>query len=192
MRKKKVLLLGDSIRLSYQPIVGEILKNKSDVVGPSSNCRFSLYTLTMLDEWLEELGTPDIVHWNNGLHDIGHNPFRSPVQIPLDMYISNLQFTLNILKKTKANIIWATTTPVHPDRPFTDKDWAWKNEEISLYNESSLAIMNQYNIPVNDLNSIVGSNIDKYLSEDKLHLSELGQIKCGQAVAKAVGHYIEQ
>jgi hypothetical protein len=51
MRKKRVLLLGDLIRLSYQPIVSEFLKDEAEVVGPSSNCRFSLYRRKKEDLW---------------------------------------------------------------------------------------------------------------------------------------------
>ena len=76
----KVLLLGDSIRGSYQALVTEILDGKAEVVGPAENGQFSLYTLSSLGRWINELGEPDIVHWNNGIHDCGHNPTRGPAQ----------------------------------------------------------------------------------------------------------------
>ncbi len=44
----KVLLLGDSIRMSYQPLVAEILTGRAEVVGPADNCQFALYTLSSL------------------------------------------------------------------------------------------------------------------------------------------------
>ena len=40
-----VLLLGDSIRLSYQPRAGQLLAGRTEVVGPADNCRFALYSL---------------------------------------------------------------------------------------------------------------------------------------------------
>ena len=73
----KILLLGDSIRMSYQPIVAKTFQEVADIVGPADNCQYSLYTLASLERWLKQLGDPDIVHWNNGIHDSGYNPARS-------------------------------------------------------------------------------------------------------------------
>jgi lysophospholipase L1-like esterase len=188
----KVLLLGDSIRKSYQPRVTELLAGEADVVGPEENGQFSAYTLAGLDGWLEELGPPDLVHWNNGLHDIGHNPDRTPAQVPLDVYCDNLRQILRRLRATGAVVIWATTTPVHPDAPFPEDRWAWKNEEIDLYNRAALDIMEDKDVPVNDLHAVVASDPDRYLCEDQLHLSEAGVLKCSEAVAGAVRAHLSR
>ena len=37
----RVLLLGDSIRMSYQPHVAELLAGRAVVVGPADNCQYS-------------------------------------------------------------------------------------------------------------------------------------------------------
>lgn len=121
-KKPRVLLLGDSIRMSYQPQVAELLDDKAVVLGPADNCQYSLYTLSSLDRWIGELGAPDIIHWNNGIHDAGHNPARSPVQIPIEMYRANLEFILERLTDLSPAVIWATSTPVHPDRPFRNTE----------------------------------------------------------------------
>jgi len=186
----RVLLLGDSIRMSYQPIVVKALQGVADVVGPAENCQYSLYTLFSLERWLDQLGTPDIVHWNNGIHDAGHNPNRSPLQIPIEMYRLILEFILQRLQETGAHIIWATSTPVHPKRPFVSEQWSWKNEEIEQYNSVALDLMKSRGIPVNDLHSIVKSDVDAYLSEDQLHLSEVGKNRCADAVVAAIRAYL--
>ena len=186
----KVLLLGDSIRMSYQPIVAKALQEVADVVGPADNCQYSLYTLASLERWLKQLGNPNIVHWNNGIHDSGHNPARSPRQIPIEIYRLTLEFILQRLQETGAQIIWATTTPVHPKRPFVDNQWSWRNEEIDQYNSVALNFMKSRGIPVNDLHSIVISDVDRYLSEDMLHLSEAGKEKCAEAVVDAIKGYL--
>ena len=184
---KKALLLGDSIRMSYQPLVARMLAGRAEVVGPAENCQFSAHTLASLDGWLAELGRPDIVHWNNGIHDVGHNPDRSPVQYPLDIYVANLGEILRKLRQTGAQVIWATMTPVHPDRPFLDTQWSWRNEEIARYNEEALKLMEAEGVPVNDLHAVVAADCNRYLAEDMLHLSDEGMQKCAQAVAKAIG-----
>lgn len=186
----KVLLLGDSIRMSYQPIVANALQGFADIVGPEENCQYSLYTLASLERWLGQLGTPDIVHWNNGIHDVGHNPARSPLQIPIEMYRLILEFILQRLQETGAQIIWATSTPVHPKRPFLNNQWSWRNEEIEQYNGVALDLMKNRGIPINDLHSIVMSDVDGNLSEDQLHLSEIGKAECADAVVASIRKYL--
>lgn len=187
----KVLLLGDSIRLSYQPFVTQLLAGKAEVVGPAENCQYSLFTLSSLDRWLNQLGQPDLVHWNNGLHDAGHNPVRSPVQIPLEMFKENLSFILKRLKSLTPRIIWATITPAHPKRPFRDTAWSWRNEEIDRYNAVARELMEGNGVPINDLHALVWSNLSGFLSEDQLHLSAAGQKACAQAVADCISRLLE-
>lgn len=182
----KVLLLGDSIRISYQALVAEKLEGKAEVVGPADNCQYSLFTLSSLDRWIGELGQPDIVHWNNGLHDCGHNPARNPVQIPVDMYRENLKFILNRLRGLTLNVLWATLTPVHPDRPFRESQWSWRNEEIDRYNAAARELMEVHEVPITELHELVWGDVEGFLSEDQLHLSQAGQMACASAVAQAI------
>ena len=49
----------------------------------------------------------------------------------------------------------------------------------------------QYNVPINDLHSLVLDKVDEYLSEDQLHLSEVGQKDCAEAVIDIVGAYMQ-
>ena len=186
----KVLLLGDSIRQSYEPIARKKLSGKAQVVGPKDNCQFSLYTLASLGRWIEDLGQPKIVHWNNGLHDCGHNPGRSPLQIPIEMYIGNLEFILKQLRDITPHVIWATITPVHPKRPFTTDAWSWRNEEIDRYNQAASELMNKYDIAISDLHKLVFDKVDEYLSEDQVHLSEAGQEACANAVVDKISIYL--
>ena len=185
-KKPKVLLLGDSIRMSYQPLVAEALAQEADVVGPGENGQFSLHTLGRLPGWLGELGTPDIVHWNNGVHDCGYNPARTPVQIPLDVYAMTLTYILAQLRDTGATVLWATTTPVHPDRPFVDDTWSWHSEDVDTYNAAAMEVMQAADVPVNDLHAVIAADIDRFLSEDMLHLSDAGRHACRDAVVETV------
>ncbi|MFC1452367.1 SGNH/GDSL hydrolase family protein [Verrucomicrobiota bacterium] len=176
--------------MSYQPHVARLMEGKAQVVGPADNCQYSLFTLSSLDRWIGELGEPDIVHWNNGIHDAGHNPNRSPVQIPLGMYRDNIEFILKRLRSITERVIWATNTPVHPDRAFSDTQWSWRNSEIDRYNAAALELMEANQVPVNDLHRLVSENIESFLSEDQLHLSEAGQKACAQAVVEVVAKHL--
>lgn len=183
----RVMLLGDSIRMSYQGLVAEALvADGHEVWGPPENCQFSLFTLASLGRWLTAFPNPDIVHWNNGLHDIGHNPNRAPVQMPIEVYASNLGFIGGELAAAGASVLFATSTPVHPGRPFRNDSWSWRNEEIDAYNAAARLVMTDLGIAVNDLHAVVSGDYDGLLSADQLHLSEAGQQACADAVATAI------
>lgn len=183
---KRVLLLGDSIRVGYQPLVADKLRGQAEVVGPADNGRFSLYTLMRLEAWLSELGTPDVVHWNNGLWDCGYNAGRGPTRFIVEDYLRNLRSILHVLRKTGAAVVFATTTPVHPHRPFREGGWYWRNEEIDHYNRAARSVMAAEGVPVNDLHALVHRDLDACLCDDMLHLSDHGKARCAAAVAEAV------
>jgi len=187
----KVLLLGDSIRISYQPHVARLLAGRATVVGPAENCQTSLYTLSSLNRWIDELGEPVVVHWNNGLHDAGTNPDRSPRQIPMAMYTDNLALILRRLRTITPDCVWATSTPVHPDYPCGDTHWSWRNEDIDRYNAAARAVMEEAEVPINDLHRRVWENRPQFLSEDRLHLSEAGQRKCATDVAACISTFLK-
>jgi len=180
------LLLGDSIRKSYQLHVAGLLKDVADVAGSEENGQTAAHTLECLDRWIDELGRPDLVHWNNGIHDSGYKPNRDPIQYPIEEYLANLAAILSKLQKLTSRIIWASSTPVHRDRPFREDGWSWRNEEIVSYNSSATGLMVRNDIPINDLHRIVDSRMDDYMRGDLLHLNEAGQQACAQAVASII------
>ena len=188
--RREVLLLGDSIRMSYEPLVRRRLGGMAEVVGPAENCEFTLHTLASLERWLQALGTPCVVHWNNGLHDVGHNPARSPRQIPIEIYRMTLEFILGRLQETGATIVFATSTPVYPDRPCRDDQWSWRNEEIDRYNATAVQLMGERGVPINDLHGLVAADVETNLAEDQIHLSEAGQLACAEAAAEIVAPYL--
>ena len=184
--RPRVLLLGDSIRNSYQPLVAKLMADRADVVVPDENGRFAGHTRSRLAGWLAELGQPDIVHWNNGLWDCGHWCEREPEQIPLDEYVATLRQILDDLRALTRSIIWATITPIHEDRIADQYGFNWTNKEIDTYNAAALAVMTAESVAVNDLHAVVNADIRENLEEDLLHLSERGQQRCAAAVVAAI------
>ena len=120
----------------------------------------------------------------------GHNPARSPIQIPIDVYRTNLAFILDRLTALTPNVIWATITPVHPGRLFCETEWAWRNEEIDQYNEVALTLIESRGVLINDLHTLVWNNVSEFLSEDQLHLSESGQEACARSVVDCVATFL--
>ncbi len=186
MGRPRVLLLGDSIRLSYQPLVAARMADRAEVVGPDDNGRWAAYTQQHLSQWVAALGRPDVVHWNNGLWDCGHWWEREPQQIPLEEYVAALRQILHHLRGLTPSIIWATITPIDEARTPGQYGFDYANAEIDAYNAAAQAVMNAEGVAVNDLHAIVAADVAVNLEEDRLHLSERGQQRCAVAVAAAV------
>ncbi len=181
---KKVLLLGDSIRLGYQPYVQEGLKNEAVVVGPEENGRFAKHTLWGVNLWINELGVPDIVHWNNGLWDLHHEAPMVEALTPLPEYLDQMRRIINELERYGAKIIFATTIPVLPD------SIGRSNAEIDLYNQATIELMQTKKIEVNDLNLLVKQGLPDLICEDRLHLTEEGSRLCANQTMEFIRKYL--
>lgn len=176
---KKILLLGDSIRLSYQDAVKQKLDGVADVFGPDDNGRFAKYTYWYCAKWVEECG-PDIIHWNNGIWDTYLQHPDMGLFTPIEEYVSYLGKVLHKLNRSGAQIIWAATTPVNP----ACKEC--RNEDIDRYNAAAAELMQTEGIPINDLNAVLKPDLDGSFDEDHLHLSAAGVEACAEAVVRAV------
>lgn len=184
---KKIVLIGDSIRMGYQPFVAKKLE-EAEVWGPTENCRHSLWALDHFKEWVSDQ-KPDVVHFNFGIHD--SSPLTDEKhQIILDQYCLCLQ---RFIEKTKSlgdvKMIWATTTPLYtPEKGVSMIQWSERIEyEIDLYNSAALHIVKSEGLIVNDLHEVVVKNdFTKCLCEDGCHMTEFGYNVIADAVVKTI------
>ncbi len=110
---KKIMLIGDSIRLGYQAKAANLLEGKALVAGPDDNCRFSAYTLFHLSTWVPD-DDFDVIQWNNGQWDTCRMP-DGKIHTPLAAYLELQERIAAILLKKTKRLIFATTTPVWPE-----------------------------------------------------------------------------
>ena len=178
---KKIVLLGDSIRLiGYGQAVEEALRSEGhEVWQPEDNCRFAKYTLRMLFDFQDEIKGADVVHWNNGLWDacdiFGDGSFTS-----LDEYVENMLRIAEILQKWTKRVIFATTTPTHPDYPYHEFD------RIKQYNDTLVPLLKQKGIHINDLFSAMAEHQIDGICEDLIHLNDNGRGICASRVINAI------
>ena len=177
---KKLLLIGDSVRMNYQPGVVKQLNNIVSVSAPQDSARFAKYTLWYIREWLGTYGTPDIIHWNNGMWDVYRFEGETTPFSKLEEYIESISKIYEIMKQSGAKIIFATTTPV------AENNINAKNDEIDLYNKAALSVLSGKDIVINDLNALLRGNTDKYICDDLMHLSQEGISLCGSAIGDIV------
>ena len=183
----KVVLIGDSIRMGYQPLVMKKLAG-IDVWGPEENCRHSVCALDHFHEWVVTQ-EPDVVHVNFGIHDASVLD-DGERQILLPQYRLTLQRFISRLEEVPGmKMIWATTTPRYrpePDAPM-DRWSVWDEMGIEEYNAAALEIVNREGLPVNDLHQVIIRNgFAKGLTDDGCHMTEFGNEVLSDAVVEAV------
>ena len=165
---KQILLLGDSIRMQCQPVIGEKLADIAEVSGPEENGRWSGYTLNSLRFWLPGLPSPDLVQWNCGLWDMGDDYQEGRHFYPPDLYEETCHRICRILRKITEKpdlpIVIATTTPtLHGD-----------HGDILLYNDILKKVSAEENAAVNDLYAVVAPRKEAMIGEDRIHLTPAG------------------
>ena len=178
---KKVVLLGDSIRLGYGGRVRELLGSDYTVWQPDDNCRFAAYTLRMLFDYREQMRGADVIHFNCGLWDMcdlfGDGPFT-----PVDVYVEQMVRIAAILKSYAPNgtVIFATTTPPSPEM------WGHDIERVRAYNAAVVAALEPLGIVINDLFTPVAEDVEHMICEDLLHSTPYGVEVLAQQVADLI------
>ncbi len=86
----KVVLVGDSIRLSYASDVAKALAGQATVVSPKGNGGDSSNVLRQLDAWVIR-ERPAVVHFNCGIHDTKKFKATGKFQVSPEQYETNLR-----------------------------------------------------------------------------------------------------
>ena len=178
---KKVALLGDSIRLvGYGKKVPELLGEGYEVFQPEDNGRYVKYTLRMLFDLKDDLKDCDIIHWNNGLWDMCRLYGDGETFTSEEEYVANAVRVAKILKSITPNVIFATSTPVRKENPFNS------NADADRFNSLVVPELEKLGVVINDLNSLIRGDIEKYICGDLIHLSEEGIAVCAEQVARYI------
>lgn len=180
---KKVVLLGDSIRLvGYGETVAKMLENDGYTVWqPDENSRFAAFTLRQIFNNANEIRGCDVVHFNAGAWDIcelfNDGPFTD-----INSYVETMLRIVKVLKNYYGvkKLIFATTTPVRLESSHNN------NEVVKKYNDVIVPILRNEGCEINDLYSIVNPDIYRYVSEDTIHLSIEGIELCSKATYQSI------
>ena len=175
---KKILLLGDSIRLVYDNYVKESLKNVAEVYFPEENCGYGTNVLRKLHAWTDSLGLyeADAVHFNVGHWDTVRIYGDDCITRP-EVYRDNLE---RIIKRIKflfpnAKIIFATSTPCIESGFIADFEMRY-DTDIIKYNKIACEVMEKYGVIVNDLYKLLEDKPESYHS-DMTHFNTKEAIK---------------
>ena len=193
-----MLIIGDSISMSYTPRVRALLGDDAIVIRPTQangraeNCEGTNKGIKHIDRWLAiDGGNWDVIHFNFGLHDIKHvNPDTGrgsgdpthALQAPLPIYTQQLNAIIDKMSATGAVLVFATTTPVPegPVRPYRDVN------DAALYNQEALAIMQERGIDVNDLYAFALPRLNDLQKPANVHFKRAGSQALAEQVAAAI------
>jgi len=167
----KVVLVGDSIRMGYAPLVAKKLEGKAIVISHPVNGGDSANALKNLTEWVVR-EKPTLVHLNCGLHDLKWDKQTQKHQVALAQYEANLrEIVTRIRRETNTVLVFANTTPIHDARHAKrGASFDRFDADVERYNAVAHAVMRAMNVPVHDLNWLVKhNNPEKMLSNDGTH-----------------------
>jgi len=140
-----VLLIGDSISMSYTVGVRERLAGIANVYRAPDNCRSTRQTLAELETYLGDIQW-DVIHFNWGIHDVTHVDASGKVappplgkrQVQPDEYRDNFRSLIRRLQKTGAKLIWASTTPIGRK---TDARGFRRDSDVMAYNAAAAELL---------------------------------------------------
>lgn len=187
----RVVLHGDSIRMAYAPVVAKQLEGKAVIISFKANGTDSTSQLKTIGQWaIAE--KPDVVHFNCGIHDTKKDKKTGKYQTSPEQYEKNLRQIVETLRKqTGATVIFALTTPIHDERAIklrADKSYDLLDASTVEYNKIAERVMQELNVPVNDLRSVCGDADEraKLIQTDGVHFTPAGNAKLAKAVADLV------
>ena len=196
---KKVLLLGDSIRMGYEEYVKEYLDGQCQVYyDAQDNGRFAFYTLWQANQFFRHEGKFDVVHWNNGYWDMNIEPPMEEPLCPVEDYVHLLHRIIREIRRNGAKIIFATTTPIlrsgsAADNTGTGADAiAYNDQWVQTYNAAAVKVMEEEGVTVNDLYALCKEDPNYYKCEDLLHLTEEGYRRCARQTADLILRALEE
>ena len=164
---KKIVLIGDSIRMGYDKYVKTALEGVAEVYYPEENCRFAEYVLRYAHEWKSVGQWPDdvdLVHWNAGLWDV--------LELYEDEPLSTIEYYSHVIPRIhkrlrmlfpKAKLVFATSTPVLEH--LCKKDFRRHNSTIEAYNRAAVQALSGTDTVINDLYPLMLDCPESYHSD---------------------------
>jgi lysophospholipase L1-like esterase len=183
--KKTLFILGDSISIAYTPFLKQYLGKSWQVTRKGDlpadpvpgepepeNGGDSNVFLAYLKAMLPQIAAGTML-LNCGLHDIKHQPTQnSPVQVPLEIYQSNLRDAIQLIQSFGKKPVWVTTTAVDDARHLRHmREFFRYDAERQQYNIAAAQVMDKFAVPVIDLCGFTGQ-LRGELYQDHVHFTE--------------------
>jgi len=182
---KKILLIGDSIRMGYCEYVKASLSDSAVVYYPPENCKFAVNVLRFMREWKnsKKCNWPtdmDLVVFNAGLWDVLRVQDGEMLST-IDYY----QYTMGRLGKIikelfpVAKLVFATSTAI-----VEESSHKRYNKDIEDFNAAAIEVLSPIGVEILDLYEITKAIApDSELRSDETHFNtDKGRQLIGGAV----------
>lgn len=176
----RILIIGDSISIGYTPIVKKTLEGKAYVEHNAGNGGPTTNGVAHIQEWLKD-GNWDVIHFNFGLHDLKIME-NEKHQVSLEDYEKNLGIMVAAMRKTRAKLVYATTTPV----PEGKQNPIRLTADVARFNAAALRVMEQNNIEVNDLYGVAMKRIAEMQRPNNVHFTVSGYEELAKPVVESI------
>jgi len=195
----RVLIIGDSVSVAYTLDVRKNLAGVANVHRIAANggsTRTALGDYGLI-RWLKPGEKWDVIHFNEGLHDLSYRfpddrdkndkgEYASPTNggrpnVSPEQYEKNLRLIVARLKQTGAKLIFASTTPV----PEADAAKYVKDSELP-YNVAAKKVMTDEGVAWNDLWAAVKPRQDQLQGKRNVHFMASGSAVLAKQVAEAI------
>ncbi len=185
---KKIVLLGDSIRMGYDKYVRKSMEGSAEVFYPSDNCKFTLYLLRFLRDWTRDGVLPadaDVVHWNAGLWDVVELHGDEPL-VPPEVYAHSIERLHRHLSMyfPKAKLIFATSTSVEEEK--YGPDLSRTNRRIEEYNAIARRVLEPLGEEIDDLYAVSLQATAEHRSDMTHYNTDAGRRLIGGAVVECL------
>ena len=185
---KKIVLLGDSIRMGYDKYIKDALSGVAEVVYPDENCRYAENVLRFAHDWKAKgnwSDDTDLVHWNAGLWDVlelfEDEPLTSPEYYA--QAIKRIHKRLRMLFP-KAKIVFATSTAVIEEK--CSLNFRRHNSIIEQYNRLAVEALSDTDTVINDLYALTKSCPADYHSDAVHYYTDQGTELIGGRVLSVI------
>ena len=189
---KKVLLLGDSIRMGYGKYVQMAFEDIAEICYPGENGRFAAYTLRHLNIWKNENqwgGDFDLIHWNVGLWDCLEQ-LDGQMLTELPVYQSYLSRIYTVLQQLwpQAQQVFATSTAV---QEHLYGELKRRNSNIEMINRVAIDTLTPLGVGINDLYALTRDFPGSYFSDATHFETKEGQSRLVRQVAACIEHQLD-
>ncbi len=182
-----ILIIGDEFARGYIDFVENFLKERAEVVSIIEKNLTTEAARERMQAWLE-INDWDIIYLNIGLEDIRHRQTgetkdNSNNIISAEKFQKNIIEIVEKLKNTDVKIFWSTI-PAIPD-----EIKGWRKEDLLKYNRMIKEILNDSDVYINDIYSII-TDFNEYLRrKESVNLSKKGYKLLGKLIGEAIQYF---
>ena len=196
----RVVIVGDSIRLSYAPAVVKQLAGKA-MWSVRQQTEATAATCSSISISGSSKREPAVVHFNCGIHDTKKFKSTGKFQVSPEQYEANLRKIVErIRKETDAVVLFAATTPILDDRAAEtrrDRDYELLDASVRQYNAIAKkghagAGGPDQRLALHTVKSRHPTKVEDLIGSDGVHLKPEAKEILGKAVAAFVGLHLSR